>query len=359
MLWGFIFAGILGTLLCAYLLGHFFRHYLHEKIGRISRTVALFGLVYGGLALFSFLWGFSLLPFSLMEFFAVFAVFAVLQTLLFFRLVFLFSRSRHLFYYGVLYLCLLPLLFVSLHYASFFVSLLSYLLSLLLFSSFLSQRPSFHLLGYLGIGYSALSIAFLLAVFFSSFSASLFLVFSSLFLLVLFSLLLSDLSEKAPSRRSSSPSSSPYFLTFVQYFVFVLTITNFVFIGTIAIHEFGHYALSQYYGCEHARVIFDSNFPRTEVLCSQDEFAPFITWAGILLPLGVAALLFFVGGVFMREIAFLVVGFNLLASHHDLLSLGVSEGLSLAVVFLGAISFFSGIVGLILSRTEGPFFFGN
>src|SRR3989339_557407 len=73
---------------------------------------------------------------------------------------------------------------------------------------------------------------------------------------------------------------------------------------------------------------------------------------GILAPFLLAILLFFIGGKFMKEMAFLLSGFNFLAIAKDLQDFGLSQNLIFAVLLLGGSFLIYGIIIISKLRIE-------
>jgi hypothetical protein len=144
----------------------------------------------------------------------------------------------------------------------------------------------------------------------------------------------------------------PYLFNFFQFFIFIVVLTNFVFIGTISVHELGHLTASQFYDCQYRRIVYEQGIPHTDLLCQDIPNKTFLILGGVLLPFLAAFLLFIAGGKFMKETSLLIVGFNFIASYRDFLDLGLSENISVFIVFFGIFMLILGLALLAKSRTE-------
>jgi hypothetical protein len=146
---------------------------------------------------------------------------------------------------------------------------------------------------------------------------------------------------------------SYYFFDFLRYFIFIIILTNFIFVGVLAVHEIGHFAISKLSpNCELERIVYEGNLPHTEILCKNSpESMNKIIFGGIFLPIIIAFLFFIGGGTFMKEISLLIFGFNLLISYKDFMDLGFSQGISTFFSIFGGVIVILAIGILAKSRT--------
>jgi hypothetical protein len=144
-----------------------------------------------------------------------------------------------------------------------------------------------------------------------------------------------------------------YLFDFLRYFVFIIILTNFIFIGVLAIHEGGHFFVSKLTpDCNMDRIVFEGGLPHTEILCDNSVSSTSkIIFGGIFIPLIVALLFFFGGGTFMKEISLLIIGFNILISYKDFIDLGFSQSVSFFFSIFGGIVILLAIGILAKSRT--------
>lgn len=129
--------------------------------------------------------------------------------------------------------------------------------------------------------------------------------------------------------------------------------TNFIFIGTISVHEFGHLLTSSQSDCEEIKIVYElKSLPHTEIKC--EDISEQNRWiaGGILLPLALAFFLFFSGGKFIKEIALQIVGFDLAISYLDIKALGFSETIATFILIIGAALVVFTLGLLAKSRTE-------
>jgi hypothetical protein len=144
-----------------------------------------------------------------------------------------------------------------------------------------------------------------------------------------------------------------YLFDFLKYFIFIVILTNFIFIGTITIHEAGHFVFSKIVpGCSFGKIVYEGNLPHTEILCDNSPNSEnMVLLGGILLPILISLLFLFGGGTFMKEIALLIFGFNFVITYQDLLDLGFSKNISIFSSILGGMMILLAIGLLAKSRT--------
>ena len=144
-----------------------------------------------------------------------------------------------------------------------------------------------------------------------------------------------------------------YLFDFLRYFVFIIILTNFIFVGVLAVHEGGHFVVSKITpGCSLENIVYEGDLPHTEILCNDSpKSTNKIILGGFLLPIVVALLFFFGGGTFMKEIALLIFGFDILISYKDFIDFGFSQGISTFFSILGVMIILLAIGLLAKSRT--------
>jgi len=329
----------------------FFIHYSKSKIFKAINYLAIIGLLYLIISIFSFLWFFDFLEYTSADFVFIYSMVIFIQTLFLCIFVYLFSRKKNVFYLLFFYLIvLMPIFYPVLNYSDFFL-IVSFLLSLLLFLSLASRRDIYRNVGYFGIFYSIISFIFQILYIFGKAKLFVLSLFSNLVFLFLIVVFLMDL-KKYPKRLEIHYGGRSYFFRIFRDFVFIIVLVNFIFIGTLGIHEFGHFSTSQFYDCSYRSIVYEGGLPHTEVLCGNLTKDNFVLLGGVLLPFILGILLFIIGGVFLKDIALLFVGFNLIISSDDIFKLGFSENLVIASTLLGSLCLIIGLAMLIKSKTE-------
>ena len=326
------------------------KHHEEKSIARIIQSLFAIGIIQLILAILSFLWAFKVLTYSPSDFLIIYSICIIIQTMLLFRINYTFVLHTRIIYLFISYIVLSILIFII--FSSLILSLiLSFLISLLLFIEFTFRDDVYAKVGFIGIIYSAASLAISILYLFKIVDIYLITLSSTIlfyFILVLFS----DFKKYPISQLNvEAKKEKPYFLTLLSHLIFIITFINFILIGTIAIHEFGHYAMSEIYDCEYGKIIYEDGLFRTEFLCQDSSSTLGAALGGILLPIIIAILLFSIGGNLMKEIAVLITGFNLIAISRDILLINLSENISTLSIIAGAILSITGIFFLAKSRS--------
>ncbi|MFA5857118.1 MAG: hypothetical protein WC867_07175 [Candidatus Pacearchaeota archaeon] len=329
-------------------------YFIDKAKKHIQRVVnVLFGisLIYFILFLYSSLWYFEILEYSLEDFLLINTLMNVIQTLLLFRIVYLLNQNKNLFYLLFFYVIGLLSVFSSIiNFYNIFL-IISYLLTLALLLVLGASIGIVKKSSNYGIAYSCISLILLLFSMYFPNLIFLFSIFSNiLFLLFIYNFI--KILDKCPVvYHDSRYKKKHYIFIFLRYLTFVITITNLVFIGTLAVHEFGHFSVAKLYGCEYSKIIYESDMPYTETFCKMDSKNNLL-FGGIFLPFLIGFILFIVGGLVIRDISLLIIGFNLIVSTKDFIELGLTENIILISIIAGVLFLITGIVMLAKSRTE-------
>jgi hypothetical protein len=328
----------------------FLKHYKNERNNKIINHLAILGLFYLFFSILSFLWFFNFLTYSQQDFVLLYFVLIMIQTFLILLIARLLAHGKMINSLLFIYLIMIVLLVVISH-NSFQIALLFSFLFLLLFFLRLSFNKGKYLkISYFGIFYSLISLIFHLSLIFGYGNAYAFNLFSNLIFLALIVVFLKNL-PNLPLRRKISKNTH-YIISFFRYFTFIIVLTNLVFIGTVGMHEAGHFFIAKSYSCNYERIVYEGLLPHTEVLCSGDASRIAALVGGIGLPLVIALAIYLIGGKFLKDLAMLILGFNLIISARDLSDLGLSQNIIISVAFFGLISIIIGVVMLAKSRIE-------
>ncbi|HIG94034.1 MAG TPA: hypothetical protein HA229_00285 [Nanoarchaeota archaeon] len=215
------------------------------------------------------------------------------------------------------------------------------------------RDDNYQALGYFGMFYSILGLSFETLLIFQIGNVYLLNLLLNLVFCFFIFIFIKDL-QKIPlvSKEDLNKGPRPPFLVILGHLFFIIIFVNFIFIGTIGIHEFGHFSISKFYNCDYRKIVYEDDFFRTEVLCDGKIDNSLVLLGGILAPFLLAILLFFIGGKFMKEMAFLLSGFNFLAIAKDLQDFGLSQNLIFAVLLLGGSFLIYGIIIISKLRIE-------
>src|SRR3989339_455349 len=297
-----------------------FLFYKTKDYHKISFYFFVIGLLYLFLSLFSFVWFFGFLNYSPEDFLFLYSFLIVFQSLLFFRIIYFMSLHKKLLY---------------------------------LFMDLIFRDDNYQALGYFGMFYSILGLSFETLLIFQIGNVYLLNLLLNLVFCFFIFIFIKDL-QKIPlvSKEDLNKGPRPPFLVILGHLFFIIIFVNFIFIGTIGIHEFGHFSISKFYNCDYRKIVYEDDFFHTEVLCDGKIDNSFVLLGGILAPFLLAILLFFIGGKFMKEMAFLLSGFNFLAIAKDLQDFGLSQNLIFAVLLLGGSFLIYGIIIISKLRIE-------
>ena len=159
--------------------------------------------------------------------------------------------------------------------------LLSLLIGILFFLSMVFRRDVYKKIGYLGLSYLFLGLIFQVLVLVDARNLFLFSLILNCFFFVFVFVFMLYLEKHPPILEDKKVFERPYFLVFLGHFLFVITLANFIFIGTIAIHEFGHLSVSKFYDCEYERIVYEKGLFNTEILCTNLGDKTFVLFGGI------------------------------------------------------------------------------
>ena len=333
----------------------FFNFWKKHKVPELKKPfdfLLLIGVFYLISSVISFLWAFGIFDYALEDFVLIKSLMILLQTVFLFYLVYFLRDNRRIFYFLLCYLGILSSGLIGISISSVLL-ICSFLITLLLFVLLISV-PSFEKISSFGIIYSSISLIFqVFSLFFEKIYVPGVVLSNALFFVLIF-LIVTNL-EKFPVESFKKPKMYKkryYVLDFLRYFIFIIILTNFIFIGTITVHEVGHLLTSRAFDCGFDRIVYEGGLPHTEILCGEEFDSLFkVILGGMILPLAIAILLFFAGGTFIKEVGLLIVGFNLIISYKDFLDLGMSSNLGIFFSVIGGVSVLAAIVLLARSRT--------
>jgi hypothetical protein len=348
----FLINGIITLIISVYLIYKIIKNRENSDIKRIINYFWIIAFCYALISAFLLLWQFGILNYNESDFRIIYSTAIIVQTLVLFRLNYAISKNTT---YLLLFYIMVPLsISISITYLPSLALITSFLLGLIFSLNIVFLTSSFKRAGYAGIFYSLISVLLEFLLLFKIGGPFNFSIFSNLLFLIFISILLTNI-EKNPARFQPQLKikKEPYVLLFAKYFIFIIAITNLVLIGTVGIHEFSHVFVSRVYGCESRSVIYEKGiYPYTEIVCDDLSGQIPIALSGPLIPIILGAVLFFIGGRFIKSISLLMIGFNLVASYKDLQDIGVSTNLTLVSTIVGIFFLLLGVILLAKSRVE-------
>lgn len=348
-----IFNSIISLAIVVLVIVNYFKHSKNEKVIKIIHNLSFIAIIYAIILIFSLFWLFDILLFSSQDYLVIYTLVIVIQSIIFFKIYYLFSGNNNLYYILTVYFLGFFSIFARTYNFLFLIIIISFLLHLIIFVMFSYRADEYKKIGYLGIFYSLLSIIFSVIVMNNLTEIYFFSVIINVVFFILLYYFFKDLNLYPPIyKKYKQYNASMYFFKFLRYFIFVVVLTNFVFIGTIGVHELGHYVMSKVYDCESSRIVYENDFPRTEVMCTNLESNKNLVVGGFIFPFILAIFLFSLGGSFLKDISLEIIGFNFIISYHDFLELGLTDNLIMGAMILGIIFVVMGIMYLAKSITE-------
>ncbi|MCK4997490.1 hypothetical protein KAS08_04245 [Candidatus Pacearchaeota archaeon] len=308
----------------------------------ISITYLIFAII-------TFFWSMGLQQFTLEKLTTLLASLIIIQTISLILILSKIQKNKKITYQiPLLLLSIIPAL-INKSYLHITIPV-AFLITIMTFLTFIDEHK--HHITIL-IAYASISLMFYLSAFISTkptliltlISTTIFLLFFAEFLKTLFV-------NKKPKHYPAHLQSSPI-IPFLKHLIFIIIITNFVFIGTVAVHELGHAVSAQISDCEGTKIVYEMNgFPHTEINCEDESQKQIWILSGILLPIAIALLLMFSGGTSIKEIALEIIGFSLAIAYLDIQALGIPKSIAIIVTIFGISLSILGLVLLAKSRTK-------
>lgn len=346
MKWIFLINVVISLAVALMIFFNYIACYRNKKTSQIVNYFSLVSVIYFFIFIFSVLWFFEVLDYNSEDFLFIYSLAVFIQSIFFFVIIFLLSKNKKIYHFSFFYLIVLFSFFTAFFNFLYLFLITSFLVSIFIFvylSNFYSNS------GKVGIVYSVISLILSLLFLFGIGNLLFLSFFSNLLFLILTKSILKEFGNVLPGKTADSvENKASFFIKFMRFFVFILVLSNFAFISTITLHEFGHFSIANFYKCEYNRIVYEKSL-HTEILCDYYS-SKYLSLGGILLPFFAALILLLVGGRFLKDIAFLIIGFDLIASNQDFYDLGFSQNISTFLFFLGVLSIIVGIVLLAKSR---------
>jgi hypothetical protein len=336
-----------------FLILNFAKFSKNSPLKKVFFLFFLMGLVFLTSFIIFSSWFFNILAYNSNDFLLIYSIITFFETILLLIVIYLLRKNKKIFYLLFIYLIFILSLIIGLSFANFLL-ISSFLLIMILFILLLPV-PNFTRISKFAIFYSSISLILQILVLFQNQSSPILSLISNIFFFVFLFFFLWDVKRFPLSffEINLKLKRSSYVFDFLRYFVFIVILTNFIFVGVLAVHEGGHFAISKLTpNCDLQRIVYEGNLPHTEILCDNSSGSmDKILLGGILLPAFVALLLFFGGGTFMKEISLLIIGFDILISYKDFMDLGFSQSISTFASIFGGIIILLAIGILAKSRT--------
>lgn len=326
-----------------------FKEIKTKSLNKKEAPLILIALSYLTLSIIPILWTLQILEFKPQDLLSILSIILAIQTISIIKIFSEIKKTNKTFYFLIPYIPLIPLLkfYPNLLHISIPISIFITLL-IFLKETTIHERTTRYLILYTSISL----FAYTLTIFFQSLTTSFALISTTLFLAFIIPFLrLLKLQIKRKFAIPKKPESP--LVHFLKHFLFIIIITNFVFIGTVSIHEFGHLVSSSQSNCEETKIVYElEGLPHTKIKCADTSQKNIWILGGILPPFIIALFLFFSGGKFIKELALQMTGFNLIISYLDIISLEISKALAIFSIIAGILMVASSLVLLAKSRIE-------
>ena len=319
----------------------FFSFCKKEEIAcKVGNIIGINGIFYLLMSFLNFLWVFKLLEPDNKDFVLVNVVLTVVSSILILYAIYKITGNKNLVYLLVLFITTVFAINFSIN--TFFITTLgiSYLVMIIVFLD-LIFFSNFYLrwAGYIGLAYAAVSILLSVLIFFGSDAHKLFWFIPTTLMFFVFLLIYLDVTnlgiiKKEKYKQKKKISILAYAGILSKFLIFITSISAFILVSAIAIHELGHALVAQYYGCgQFKAVIYDIIAPHTEIRCDSYYNNIVLTLAGIGATIVIGLVFILTGSHFTRGLSYLLFGFGLLISYGDLLDLGISKNMIALVLF--------------------------
>ena len=317
----------------------------NEEIAcKVGNILGVNGIFYLLMSILNFFWVFKLLEPNNKDFILVNTFLTVVSSILILYSIYKITGNRNLVYLLVLFITTVFAINFSIN--AFFLATLavSFLLmtivflELIFFSNFYLRRA-----GYIGLFYTAISIMLSVFTFFGKEVHKLFWFIPNSLIFFVFLLIYLDIINLGIIKKEKYEEKKKflilrYFGVFSKFLIFIISISGFILVSSIAVHELGHALVAQYYGCgQFKAVIYDIIAPHTEIKCDSYYSNITLTLAGVLATLVIGLIFTLTGTQFTKGLSYLMFGFGLLISYGDLTDLGVSKNIVALVLLLSLV----------------------
>ncbi len=320
-----------------------------NSLNRKETPLIILALIYLVFTIILTLWTFNFFVFNISDFQIVFSAILLAQTICLLSIIVEIYQNKKVFYTLIPFALLIPLIIIAPQFIHLMIPL-SFLVTLSIFlaTTTVHENPTRYLIFYTSISL----FLYLFSTLWQNITQIFGLVSNILFLLFLISFLKFLQHYVGQNLILTKFPESPL-IYFLKHFIFIIIITNFIFIGTISLHEFGHLATSSKSNCGETKIVYElRSLPHTEIKCKDTSQKNFWTLGGILLPLIIATFLFFSGGKFVKEISLQIIGFNMIISYLDLISLNLSKAIATTILISGITLIVFSLALLVKSRVE-------
>ncbi len=310
---------------------------------KIRTSAGVIGFFYTILGIVNLCWALDILNPSQEDFILMHFMITIITSIIMLYMIYKITANRNLIYLLLLYIAAIFAINFSLNYFFLFTVSLSYLLMVIVFLELvIISKLYLKKAGIAGLAYSVLSMIIILDIYKGNNSYDLVWFIPNIGLIFVLYYIMKDIRYLGILKEYTRNKINNKILLIEKisrFILFIITITGFIFLSTIALHEMGHAIAAQYYGCEHTKaVIYDViNAPHTEIFCGSDYNETIITLAGFFATITTGLLFFLAGGRFTSILSYIILGLSLIISNSDLSELGLSSNIIAAISIAGLI----------------------
>ena len=139
-----------------------------------------------------------------------------------------------------------------------------------------------------------------------------------------------------PSLQVSQKHHIPVIAEIFKLGLFIMSISLFVMLGTLGVHELGHSLAAKSFGCSHSTV-FSIGKAVTHVVCDSASGSTFIALAGLILTVAISIIIYSMGNGFAKRVAYMIFGFSILIAVDDLAVLNTPYSAITALIVVSSI----------------------
>lgn len=317
-----------------------------ETTAKVGNILGVNGIFYLLMSFLNFFWVFELLEPNNKDFVLVNMVLTVVTSILILYAVYKITGNKNLVYLLMLFITTVFAINFSIK-AFFAVTLaVSYLLmalvflDLVFFSNFYLKRA-----GFIGLFYVIVSVFLLVLTFLGNEAYRLFWFLPTISMFFVFLLIYWDVTnigvikiKREKNKQKKEFAVLAYTSVFGRFLIFTVSISAFILVSSVAVHELGHALTAQYYGCgQFKAVIYDVIAPHTEIICDFYYNDLILTLSGFGATLVIALMFVLTGSQFTKGLSYMLFGFGLLISYGDLVDLGISKNIIALLLLLSLV----------------------
>lgn len=311
--------------------------------GKIGAILGVNGIFYLLISFLNIFWFSGMLEPNNKDFIVVSAVLTVVSSILILYMAYKITGNRNLVYLLILFIT--TIFAINFSIKAFFIATLgvSYVLMsivfmhLFFFSNYYLKRA-----GLAGMVHVFFSVILLALALFGKEAHTLPWFLPNVLMFFVFLLIYQDIINLGVIKREGPAKDEKlgifsYILTLGKFIVFICSISVFILVSSVAVHELGHALVAQYYGCEQFKaVIYDIVEPHTEIKCKAYYNNFLLTLAGLGATSIIALVFLLTGTQFTIGISYLLFGFGLLIVYGDLVDIGTSKNI-IALILLSSV----------------------